>query len=275
MAERTCLWCGVSIANRPKGAMFCCAPHKQKAHYWKNPEKCRARNRTPKQPPKPCKECGEEFIGIRGAKYCGRKCTQARSNRKQAELRQRQPDRKFECGFCGAQITTRSGIKKYCSISCRKRAMRSLAPTYTPHYPVERDLVGKVCCRCGEYRLFSDFPRSKRAASARTDGLASHCKDCRRVTRKMQRYALTESEVLRLMEISNCEICESVVSVDGAHIDHCHKTGAVRGVLCHTCNTGIGGLQDSPEFLSSAAQYLLRSVDVLAMAGQLTGREAI
>jgi hypothetical protein len=39
-------------------------------------------------------------------------------------------------------------------------------------------------------------------------------------------------------------------------VDHCHETGKVRGMLCSTCNTGIGHLKDSPAMLLSALQYL-------------------
>lgn len=39
-------------------------------------------------------------------------------------------------------------------------------------------------------------------------------------------------------------------------VDHCHKTGKVRGLLCSDCNTGIGKLKDSPEILDAAAAYL-------------------
>lgn len=42
----------------------------------------------------------------------------------------------------------------------------------------------------------------------------------------------------------------------GFHVDHCHETGAVRGLLCMACNTGIGKLQDDPALLDRAAAYL-------------------
>ena len=41
------------------------------------------------------------------------------------------------------------------------------------------------------------------------------------------------------------------------HVDHCHKTGKVRGLLCSTCNITIGKFDDDPRRLIEAAKYLL------------------
>lgn len=40
------------------------------------------------------------------------------------------------------------------------------------------------------------------------------------------------------------------------YIDHCHKTNVVRGLLCNNCNRALGELQESPELLRKAADYL-------------------
>jgi len=59
-----------------------------------------------------------------------------------------------------------------------------------------------------------------------------------------------------------CEVCENSPHGKGRHgclhIDHCHDTGKLRGLLCVHCNTGIGMLEHSIEFLENAKAYLIR-----------------
>jgi hypothetical protein len=55
-----------------------------------------------------------------------------------------------------------------------------------------------------------------------------------------------------------CACCEQPEPVEGRKlsVDHCHKTGKVRGLLCTSCNVSIGRFQDSIERLERAIQYL-------------------
>jgi hypothetical protein len=57
-----------------------------------------------------------------------------------------------------------------------------------------------------------------------------------------------------------CAICSKILKGRDMCADHCHKTGVVRGLLCRTCNSGIGQLSDDPNRLERAAQYLRRTL---------------
>lgn len=61
-----------------------------------------------------------------------------------------------------------------------------------------------------------------------------------------------------------CAICLVDLSWDVGgrkpHIDHDHRTGKVRGVLCVACNTGLGSLGDTVDRLRRAYEYLRDAV---------------
>ena len=63
-----------------------------------------------------------------------------------------------------------------------------------------------------------------------------------------------------------CDICNSGVPGFGRKnlsIDHDHKTGSVRGLLCQKCNIGLGNFNDSPDLLKKAINYLKNSSAML------------
>lgn len=83
--------------------------------------------------------------------------------------------------------------------------------------------------------------------------------DRKRVSDRMRKYGLTRSEAENLLNVKACEICGVGLrghGKTGRHVDHCHSTGRVRGVLCSSCNTGLGHFRDNPVALRTAALYL-------------------
>lgn len=55
-----------------------------------------------------------------------------------------------------------------------------------------------------------------------------------------------------------CALCESDFPGGRGRfvVDHCHKSGLVRGLLCNLCNVGLGALRDSPKLMAKAIKYL-------------------
>jgi hypothetical protein len=67
------------------------------------------------------------------------------------------------------------------------------------------------------------------------------------------RVYLSKSARAAILQDKVCAICGAAENLG---IDHCHTTGAIRGVLCGHCNSTLGFARDSPEILLSAAAYL-------------------
>jgi len=61
----------------------------------------------------------------------------------------------------------------------------------------------------------------------------------------------------RLDQDNMCEICRQFFKNDkDCHLDHCHETRKYRGLLCTTCNVGLGMFKDHPGLLLEAVDYL-------------------
>lgn len=78
----------------------------------------------------------------------------------------------------------------------------------------------------------------------------------------LRRYGLTvaDFESLLTQQDGVCAICKGEPNGPGNrfHVDHCHESSKVRGLLCSRCNTAIGLLEDDPERAEQAAAYLRR-----------------
>lgn len=75
---------------------------------------------------------------------------------------------------------------------------------------------------------------------------------------RVDRYGINFAHFVALYDAQDgcCAICKREITKEKCRIDHDHDTGKVRGLLCVSCNTGLGLFQDSPDVLSSAAGYL-------------------
>lgn len=69
---------------------------------------------------------------------------------------------------------------------------------------------------------------------------------------------LKDYENMLISQDNKCKICliNHEEAKRGLVIDHCHKTGRIRGLLCNKCNRGLGHFDDSPKLLHTAIAYL-------------------
>jgi hypothetical protein len=79
------------------------------------------------------------------------------------------------------------------------------------------------------------------------------------------RYNITQAtyDAMLAKQGNACAICGRTfvgLSAKLIHIDHCHETGVIRGVLCKWCNLGLGWFK-TVELLSCALNYLKNTRD--------------
>lgn len=85
----------------------------------------------------------------------------------------------------------------------------------------------------------------------------------RRNSHYLREYGITLEEYESMLELQDykCKICGAEDSghphTDNLVVDHCHQTGVVRGLLCNSCNRGIGIMNEDPERMMTAAMYLV------------------
>lgn len=144
--------------------------------------------------------------------------------------------------------------------------------------------ISRACVKCGVVKVLSDFPPGKKYKYGRM----TECRTCRteyyRQKRKdphyravddarrkvwhqkkykFSRYGITEEQYSEMFMAQNgrCAMCKSdQPSGTGTWcIDHCHKSGRVRGILCHTCNTALGHYEKLLDTigLDTITKYLL------------------
>ncbi len=135
----------------------------------------------------------------------------------------------------------------------------------------------KVCASCKKKKRVADFWGRK----TRKDGLDSYCKECNYAQTKDKRrrkpivhrtgtqrshywrnYKLTLEDYEQMLRRQGgvCAICgQQQKSGHRLSVDHDAKKGTVRGLLCHSCNMGLGYFKDSTALMTAAVYYLERS----------------
>lgn len=122
----------------------------------------------------------------------------------------------------------------------------------------------KVCTECGVEKPLEEFYKNGIYRRPK-------CKECSDWAFTASKYGLTVDQ-LKLLYVSQqgmCAICggQPLGSHRYLSVDHDHSCCpgvkscglCVRGLLCSKCNQGIGSLEDSPERLRKAADYLERT----------------
>lgn len=78
-----------------------------------------------------------------------------------------------------------------------------------------------------------------------------------------KRYGITDDDYFRMLKSQNggCAICGSITPNNGHgdrffDVDHCHKTGRVRGLLCRDCNVTVGVVEKKWQKIEMILEYL-------------------
>jgi Recombination endonuclease VII. len=113
--------------------------------------------------------------------------------------------------------------------------------------PVALESVAlKVCTKCHIAKPLAKFSK----ASAKPDGLSSHCKECHSKADKAIKEQILASQGYV------CKICSADLHNKKACVDHDHIAMMIRGILCDGCNCGLGQFDDSIILLANAISYL-------------------
>lgn len=122
----------------------------------------------------------------------------------------------------------------------------------------------KVCRICETEKPLSAFYFRKDSGTHR-----SECKECLIEVTRYRNTGWTQADYDKalLKQHGSCAICQSKLNSSRytkLAVDHCHKTGKLRGLLCTNCNTAIGLLKDSPVRIRAALKYIeLHNQDIV------------
>ena len=153
-----------------------------------------------------------------------------------------------QCGslFCDHTVSHR----RFCCHQCYAKYL-------TKHPPVK-------CERCGkEFHRNSNMNRARFCSrTCWKTGTKSKYKDIPEQQRAWHLKAhygisLAEYQAILVLQGGGCAVCgKKKHSVKALHVDHDHKTGKTRGIVCSSCNRAIAFMGDSPELAKKLVNYL-------------------
>lgn len=121
----------------------------------------------------------------------------------------------------------------------------------------------KACCRANAAAWRARNP-AKVAQHNRRPRNSAREKEVQRIYRLLAKYGMTieEYEALLKKQDGVCAICkeppqDNLTRFGVLHVDHCHTTKKVRGLLCGLCNTALGGFREKITILQAAINYLV------------------
>jgi predicted nucleic acid-binding Zn ribbon protein len=219
--QRDCLICGKSFMAKTSQVTCSQACRDLHLHEYET-RRARERRKTPRAVP--CEWCGKTFVPVTHAKTCSAACRALFTKAKRAAKGQLLIERK--CKVCGTKF--RVGVLNNRTITCSAKCRGIRA-----HEKQKESYLARKTSRRGQ--------------ALRAENL------------KM-RFRLTQEDYTRMLtaQRGKCAICgTSEPGTSGVFaVDHDHRTGRIRGLLCRSCNVGIGNLRDEPTLLQAALKYL-------------------
>lgn len=227
----------------------------------------------------PCRHCGTKPVAKGRTGYCSDECAAAATAARRAQRNRVQYD--AACKSCNKPRDRHGRGVTLCS-ACKERAEQGVLDRLRENYRRRREIEqadalaegkpfvfrediykngSKWCSRCRQYVALDDFPHRTDVKKART----AYCRPCQRAYNQERRlrleYGLTwdDYELMLACQDYRCAICRGKPRKWTLAVDHDHKTGEIRGLLCSRCNHKLlGSANDDPARLRAAADYLER-----------------
>ncbi|WAL94491.1 endonuclease VII domain-containing protein [Streptomyces sp. Je 1-369] len=172
----------------------------------------------------------------------GKKCSRCKRTRERAAF--------------ASNKSMRGGLQAYCKeCAAEYYKERQEAKGRAVRVKVSVPHGHKRCPQCTEVKPHAEWEPNPTSS----DGYSSYCKICRAERNQRsyfkRKYGITMAERDELV-LSQAGVCCICLAAPAVHVDHCHDTGRVRGVLCFSCNAALGQFKDRPDSIRRAAAYV-------------------